>query len=251
MLTDTIYPPALVINEHFHECPFFCLVLKGTYTEVYGRRSRLCRPLSLVFHPSNEVHANNIDSGGNREFQIEFGSQWSDRVREHSNLLNDPVEFHGGRSALLALKIYHEFQNMDELSALAIEALMLEIIVLASRRPTAATERRKPGWLKQAEETIHAGFSGSLRVVELAASVGVHPVYFASEFRKYYRCTVGDFVRQLRITSACRKISDSNTPLADIALAVGFYDQSHFARTFKQLTGLTPAQYRRHTSPRL
>jgi AraC-like DNA-binding protein len=32
--------------------------------------------------------------------------------------------------------------------------------------------------------------------------------------------------------------------LADVAMAAGFYDQSHFSKAFKQVTGLTPTQFR-------
>ena len=43
---------------------------------------------------------------------------------------------------------------------------------------------------------------------------------------------------------ACRQISASDVPLSEIAVAAGFFDQSHFGRTFKQLTGMSPAAYR-------
>jgi AraC family transcriptional regulator len=65
------------------------------------------------------------------------------------------------------------------------------------------------------------------------------------EFRRYYSCTVGEYVRHLRIEYACRLLSASNASLAEIALAAGFFDQSHFARNFKWQTGMTPHEYRR------
>ncbi len=83
-----------------------------------------------------------------------------------------------------------------------------------------------------------------LTLAAIASVVGMHPVYLAREFRKHFRCTVGQYQRRLRIESACLEISRSDTPLAEVAAAVGFYDQSHFSRTFKRITGLTPAEYR-------
>jgi AraC family transcriptional regulator len=74
--------------------------------------------------------------------------------------------------------------------------------------------------------------------------VGVHPVYLASEFRKHFGCTIGEYVRKLRVEFACRRISESDSPLSDIAIAAGFSHQSHFSRTFKAVTGMTPAGYR-------
>jgi AraC family transcriptional regulator len=79
----------------------------------------------------------------------------------------------------------------------------------------------------------------------MAEAVGAHPVYLSREFHRHFRCTVGEYVRQLRIELACHKLSGSDEPLALIALAAGFFDQSHFSRTFKLLTGMSPAQYRK------
>jgi AraC family transcriptional regulator len=72
----------------------------------------------------------------------------------------------------------------------------------------------------------------------------VHPVHLAQTFHKTYRCTVGDYVRKLRIEYACRELATSTKPIVDIALAAGFCDQSHFTRTFKRAIGAAPFQYR-------
>jgi AraC family transcriptional regulator len=37
----------------------------------------------------------------------------------------------------------------------------------------------------------------------------------------------------------------SKEPLVEIALAAGFADQTHFTRSFKRITGMTPTEFRR------
>jgi AraC family transcriptional regulator len=74
--------------------------------------------------------------------------------------------------------------------------------------------------------------------------VGVHPVTLAREFRRYYDCTIGELVRRERIGFACRELLKPEESIADVAVSAGFYDQSHFAKAFKRVTGMTPAGYR-------
>jgi AraC family transcriptional regulator len=80
--------------------------------------------------------------------------------------------------------------------------------------------------------------------------VGVHPVTLARGFRRAYGCTLGEYVRRQRIENACRQLLDSAASLAEIALANGFADQSHFSNTFHRYTVMTPARYRRSAKER-
>ncbi len=105
-------------------------------------------------------------------------------------------------------------------------------------------ESKPPRWIKQARDIIHEQFSTPLSLDGIAREVGVHPVHLARAFRNFYRCSVGEYLRSVRIEDACRKMTDTSTPLIEIALTAGFYDQSHFNRIFKRFKGMTPAKYR-------
>jgi AraC-like DNA-binding protein len=118
------------------------------------------------------------------------------------------------------------------------------MVAETSRNSTRASTGKFPLWLEQARESLHAQFSEKLSLTNVARAVGVHPVYLSSEFRRRYGTTIGEYVRQLRIESACCQLSSSDAPLVEVALSAGFASQSHFSRVFKRLTGMTPAQYR-------
>ena len=134
---------------------------------------------------------------------------------------------------------------MDSLSPLAMEGLALELMAEASREANGAPETTAPRWLLQVREQLHAQFAESLSLEEIARPAGVHPMHLIRTFRRHYGCTIGEYLRQLRVDFAARRLTASETPLAEIALEAGFSDQSQFTRTFKQITGLTPAQFRR------
>jgi AraC family transcriptional regulator len=218
-------------------------VLRGSYTEVSGGRSRACRPLSLILHPPSETHADFFHADS-RCFNVQLEASWSARMSLHPRALDRAADFHGGPVSHLAVKLYREFRRPDELSQLVVDGLLLEILGEASREGAARGGPAPPPWLRRARELVRARFAEKLGLACVAEEVGVHPSHLAREFRRHYRSTVGEYVRHLRVEAACRLIASSQTPLSELGLAVGFFDQGHFTRTFKRLTGITPAEFR-------
>jgi AraC family transcriptional regulator len=243
-LSERVYPPQFKTPTHSHNRSLFCFVIQGNYTETYGVRTRECGASTLLFHPAGERHAEYFHETGGRSFIIEIDPGWMERVREHLVLVDISGDFHGGVLELLARRLYKEFVQMDEVSGLVIEGIIMEMVGEASRRCPTASSNQPPHWLRQARELLRTRFAERLTLADVATTVEVHPVHLAQMFHKSYRCTVGDYVRQLRIDYACHKLATSEMSIVEIALAAGFCDQSHFTRTFKRCTGVPPSQYR-------
>ena len=238
-LTETRYPSGSKLPRHTHERAYFCFVLKGRFAEVYGNESRVCQSATLIFHPSGEAHRDHFHT------EVHCLNIQPDSYLEYQALrLAQPTDFHGGAPAYLATKLYREFCEMDEVSVLAIEGLTLEMIAEAARSFKRKADTTSP-WLKRAQELLHAHFAERLTLSYVAESVGVHPTHLAREFHKHHNLTIGEYIRQLRIEFACRQLSASEIPISEIAIATGFFDQSHFTRTFKLRTGTSPAAYRK------
>jgi AraC family transcriptional regulator len=91
---------------------------------------------------------------------------------------------------------------------------------------------------------IRARFAEPLSLSEIAQAVNVHPAHLAREFRRWYRCAVGEYVRRVRVEFARDALLATDAPLFEIAYRAGFADHSHFTRTFKRLTGMTPYEFR-------
>lgn len=243
-LAETIYPAQWKMPRHEHEHAYFSLVLQGGYEESFGRQERSCQPASLVFHPPGEDHAVVFHQERVRIFRVQVKAPFLARVRDCSPILDHPAAFDGGATSQLATRLYHESRACDAVAALAIEALVLEVLTAATRQQNSKVETRLPHWLARARDLLHEHCHDELTLSEVAATVGVHPVYLARVFRQQFHCSVGEYVRRLRIESACRQIMQSEASLVEIAHAVGFYDQSHFTRTFKRIIGITPAEFR-------
>lgn len=248
-LAEHFYQPNLRMPRHTHELAHISVVLGGSYTERYSARDRFAKSSMLIFHPPDENHSVAFHSRGAQIFSIEIKSKWLENVQEVAHVLDAPNEFDGGAGKAFAARIYREFQRMDAYSPLAIEGLILEMLADLSRK-VSSNDRKIPRWLENVRELLHARLSEEVEMPEITKTAGVHPVHLAREFRRFYQCTMGEYVRRLRVESACAEISKSETPLSEIALKYGFYDQSHLTNSFKQITGMTPAQYRSVFRPR-
>lgn len=248
---ETVYAPDSRMGAHAHPNAFVYLVLQGGLTERCDGQVRTALASTLIYHPPGQVHANHFLGSGARAFNVALDARWQGRLHEYALTLDAPAYFHGGRLSGLAAQLYQEAQEADSASALVAEGLALELLGEIARGCAPAAERQPPRWLRQVRELLQSQFAASLSLEEIAAVAGVHPVHLGSVFRQHYGCTVGDTVRRLRIDYACRRLAHSEDSLAEIALDAGFAHQSHFTRTFKRLTGTTPAQYRKIFSPRL
>lgn len=243
-LSETHYPARLRMPAHSHDPAALSFVLAGGYAEKTGARERECTPLSLVFHPRGESHSVVFHQAGVRIFRVELGEQWPTRLQHFLPMFDEPAEFNGGVLAFLMMRLYGEIQRDDCWSALSAEGLMLEVMAELGRATEVLNAAARPHWIEEVREILSSRLAATPSLADLAASVNVHPVHLAREFRKRLGCTIGEYVRRLRIEQACAALTTSNAPMSDIALAAGFYDQSHFSNTFKKLTGLTPAAWR-------
>jgi AraC family transcriptional regulator len=221
------------------------LIVAGGYAETYGRRSRDCRPETLVFHPAGERHAEHFGDRATRIFGVEFEDQWLKESPDYQTVLDAPAHFHGGPLSRLAYRLYREFRRPDNFSPLSVEAVMLDLVAKQGRYARHSALQQPAAWLLHVQELLReqCATPGSLAV--LSKEAGVHPAHLARSFHHHFGCTIGDFVRQCRVERASRLLAASDMPLVQIAMTVGFTDQSHFTRTFKRLRGMVPSAYRR------
>ncbi|MGP0071850.1 MAG: helix-turn-helix transcriptional regulator, partial [Bryobacteraceae bacterium] len=218
-------------------------VIEGAFRERYNSRSILCRTGMIRYLPAGEVHENEIQARS-RCLHVSSDPASFEQLRQQPAVPVRPAEISGLTTTWLANRLYAEFSRQDKASAMAIEGLVLEILAEIARSEAADSSRVAPTWLKQATEIVESRFLERLSLTEIATEVGVHYVHLSREFHKYNRCTVGELIRRRRVQYASHLLAHSRTPLAEIALACGFSDQSHLSFLFKRYMGLSPSKFR-------
>lgn len=80
---------------------------------------------------------------------------------------------------------------------------------------------------------------------EVARSVGLSQRQFDRKFRDCFGVTPQNYLIKTRIQAACDALREPAAQIADVAFALGFYDQSAFTAQFRRHMGITPLKYQR------
>lgn len=242
-VVEAWFPPREVLPRHRHDRPGVAVMLEGSFALKLTGRAHHCPPTAVFTEPLGEPHANHMGPRGAHVVVIQPDPERTELLRPFAGFLDTPSHRHDGRLAASAARLARELDATDDLSPLAAEGVVLEMLVRLARleldRP-----RRPPAWLLRAQEVLHSRFTEPVRTADVAREVQVHPAHLTRAFRTHFGVSPGSYVRRLRLDWSARELAHSAAPLAVVALAAGFADQSHFTRAFKRHTGLTPNAYR-------
>lgn len=245
LLTRAWFPPGLRLAPHAHSAASVAVVLRGGWEGQLERRpTDLRRSDSVVVTPAGASHWNAFGSEETEVLVVEVQAGRPPLGPELRSLLSEPATLQHRGLAGLAARLAAELRAPDAHSPLLSEGLALEL--LGSLGRAAANERgpSSPAWLDRARQCLHHGLSRGWTLEALSAEVEVEPGRLVRAFRRHLRTTPADYLRQLRVDTARRLLTDTERPIADIALEVGFTDQSHLTRVFRRTLGETPAAFR-------
>ena len=242
---ETRYAPGSKVPLHFHDHACICVVISGSFHEDFSRRELQLDAKSVAFRPAGEVHRDRFGNGGAHCLVVEMPANWMNHVRQHGKPFDEPLSFQRGQLPWLGARIYRECKSSDEFAPLVIEGIMLEIAGEVSRC-SSDVEHTVPRWLERARDAVRSQYERGLRLQDLAAEAGVHPVHLARGVSTAVRMqrgrvVFGTFASTRRLPEA-HSLPDAS--IAEIALNTGFSSQAHFSRTFKMVTGVPPRRYR-------
>lgn len=248
-VSDAFFPPQLRLDSHYHPRACFAVVLEGSVDKVFHTKEYALPTSTVVTMPPEERHRDQFEDAGAHMLVVEPAPDTEELLRPCAGLLDRINHFQHGGVLSIAWRLSQEIHVEDDVTPLAIEGLVLELLAVAARRnDTTDSADDAPPWLERARDLMHARFAEPLKVSELADVVGIHPVHLARVFRGHFGVSPATYIRRLRLDFAATELATSGKSLSEIARCAGFADQSHLTRTFKQHTGFTPGQFRRQTN---
>lgn len=243
-LVETSYRPGQLIHSHDHDRPMIVLILGGAMTEHVLGRALHCPAGTVLFHPAGEIHSHRFGASRSQCLVLTVEPFWLDRVQVERGLVPESPVSRCDEATTGAARLLHgEFRRGMAASRAAIDGLALTLIATISRID--APIERRPRFLNSVLERLRDDVATDVDLTSLAEIAGVSPEHLARTFRQQLGRTVGEYVRQLKVERARHELAHARTPLALLALELGFCDQSHFTRTFRSLVGCTPGEYRR------
>lgn len=245
-LTEAWFPPGSVLDAHTHDRSIVAVMLEGSFVTNIANRQLDCSATTVWTEPREERHANHVGRLGARVLVAQPDPGRDDLHEAFAPLLNEVTRTLDPAVALEARRVASELASPDSLSPLVMDSLVTLMFARAARlSASGGFHAHAPRWLERVREVLHARFRERLELSELAAEAGVTPWHLAREFRRFFRTSIGEYARSLRMGWALEQLSRTESPISEIALDAGYADQSHLTRACTATTGVAPAAYRR------
>ena len=222
---------------HYHENTHLSLVLKGGSRESRKNGDFQLTAGKIILYNEGETHCNKYTALPSKHLILEFKKDFFNKRNLESkhftktNVQNIDI-------TLALLNIYNELLLNDSYSSNAIDFSLNQLLESDDKSTYI------PIWVKQMKEIIEDRWDEFISLNELAVIFNVHPVTISKYFKKYYKCTLGDYMRKIKIEKALFFLTDSNKPITEISDICGFSDQSHMIKIFKAYIGFLPNQFR-------
>ena len=136
-----------------------------------------------------------------------------------------------------------EFAVREQLSRIIF--LLAKNCPTAEKRPSEKTLRDGER-IKRMLQYIQEHYGGELTLASIAESAAVSESECLRCFRSMTGSTPIQYVKQVRIQKAAELLMSADRKISDIGAECGFQEMSYFAKTFRELKGCTPGEFRKH-----
>jgi len=171
------------------------------------------------------------------------------QIRKLFERAKQGLSFQGKSRKIVASKLqkmltFSHFERLVELlNIFDILATTNEFSVLNSADKRFDFNHKDEDRINKVYEYVEQNYQKNIDIQAVADLANLTIPSFCRYFKKILHITYTDFVNEYRINQACRLLFE-NKPIADICFEVGFNNISHFNKTFKQLKGVSPREYK-------
>ncbi|NQD95291.1 AraC family transcriptional regulator [Pseudomonas sp. CrR25] len=239
---------------HVHDGYAIAVLEAGAERYRYRGEEHLAAAGSIALLNPDEVHTGSRGSEQGWQYRVFYPQprQFEALLAELELPLAGPPMFRGSvhhdADLVGALGRLHRLLEDGEADALQRQTqwreVMLQLLQRHARLPTPPPAGREPLAVTHAKELLSSRMTRPPSLEELAEAVNLSPFHFVRVFRRATGLPPHAWLKQRRLEQARGLLKADCRPL-EVALRLGFADQSHLSRQFKQAYGVGPGEYRR------
>ncbi len=222
---------------HYHENTHLSLVLQGGSKESRKREDIQLTPGKIIFYNEGELHSNRYTSFPSKHLIVELKKGFHE-----TNSLNTK---YFSKSSTANIDVYLNLLNIY--NELCLDDIYSSETINFSFNQLLQSDKKSsyvPIWMNHLREIIEDRWDEFIPLKDLAAIFNVHPVTISKYFKKYYKCTLGDYMRKIKVEKAVFFLLNTNMSISEISDVCGFTDQSHMIKVFKLYIGFLPNHFR-------
>lgn len=136
------------------------------------------------------------------------------------------------------LTLINQEQNLDEL------CMLLQEVAEGFMSAVFYEKDKGNSYIRKALRFIADNYFEHLELAAVADFVQLSPSYFSSLFRQVVGMNFREYLCSVRVEESKRLLLSTDFALADIAVSVGFPDQSYYCKIFKRIVGISPGKFR-------
>jgi AraC family transcriptional regulator len=227
--------PSYTVEEHAHDWPVLSLHVLGSCTRRFGGEELNLAGPSAVLHPRGQFHSSIVGNTGLEQIDVEFDPAWLGAF--HLRQLTRPIQLRGGGLGAATRRLANMWSS-ERNSEGDLRLATLQLFEAARRMEPV----KEPHWLARVQD--HIATDPGLTAKRLALALNMSPTWLTQA----YRVSTGEGLQQAitrhRVERATAMLRETGEPAAEIAVACGFFDQSHMIRCFGRILGRTPTRVR-------
>jgi AraC-like DNA-binding protein len=235
---------------HSHDELMIGVIHAGVKSFRHGRSREYAAPGSLSVVNAGEMHTGEREHGRELAYAALYVPDSAlaamlAPLGGDCSIVRQPVI--DDRDIWRCLAEAHRLAMAGDDAAAAEEAMICGVSLLFERygaRRLAHSEAGCPKAVNRAVEFLQARACDHISLEDASRASGVGVFHLIRLFQKHLGLTPYAYLTQVRIAKS-RQLLRCGEAVAQVALDVGFADQAHFTKRFKQLTGTTPALYAR------